>query len=88
LTAGLNWYRANIGTALVSNDQNAQVKLQISCPTMGVWSSGDQFLAEAQMIRSEDFVTGPWRYERLACDHWVPVHAADELGDLLLDFLS
>jgi hypothetical protein len=23
----------------------------------------------------------------LTCDHWVPVHAADELGHLLLDFL-
>jgi len=59
----------------------------ISCPTMGVWSTGDQFLTEAQMTRSEQFVTGPWRYERLGCDHWVPVHAADELGHLLLDFL-
>ena len=58
------------------------------CPTMGVWSTGDQFLDEAQMIRSDDFVSGPWRYERLCCDHWVPVHAADELGHLLLEFLS
>jgi hypothetical protein len=33
-------------------------------------------------------LTGPWRYERLTCDHWVPVQAAEELGHLLLDFLS
>jgi hypothetical protein len=45
-------------------------------------------MAEAQMTRSSDFVTGPWRYERLGCDHWVPVHAAEELGNLLLDFLG
>jgi hypothetical protein len=55
---------------------------------MGVWSPEDRFLAEAQMTRSEDFVSGPWRYERLVCDHWVPVHAAGELGHLLPDFLS
>ena len=86
LTAGLNWYRANLGSAL-STEQHDKAMVAISCPTMGVWSTGDQFLTEAQMTRSEQFVTGPWRYERLTCDHWVPVHAADELGHLLLDFL-
>ena len=86
--AGLNWYRANLGSAVVANNQHGPVNVPISCPTMGVWSTGDQFLDEAQMIRSEDFVSGPWRYERLCCDHWVPVHAADELGHLLLEFLS
>ena len=86
LTAGLNWYRANLGSAL-STEQHEKAMVAISCPTMGVWSTGDQFLTEAQMTRSEQFVTGPWRYERLTCDHWVPVHAADELGQLLLDFL-
>ena len=87
LTAGLNWYRANLGSAL-STEQHDNAMVAISCPAMGVWSTGDQFLTEVQMTRSEQFVTGPWRYERLTCDHWVPVHAADELGHLLLDFLS
>ena len=86
LTAGLNWYRANLGSA--APDQPVRALVPISCPTMGVWSTGDQFLAEGQMTRSEDFVTRSWRYERLTCDHWVPVHAADELGHLLLDFLG
>jgi len=45
-------------------------------------------MPEAQMTRSEEFVTGPWRYERLTCDHWVPVHAPDDLAHLLLDFLG
>jgi len=87
LTAGLNWYRANLGSAAAA-DQPVRAMVPIACPTMGVWSSGDQFLAEGQMTRSEAFVNGPWRYEQLTCDHWVPVHAADELGHLLLDFLG
>ena len=87
LTAGLNWYRANLGSAAAA-DQPVRALVPVLCPTMGVWSSGDQFMAEAQMTRSSDFVTGPWRYERLGCDHWVPVHAAEELGNLLLDFLG
>ena len=68
---------------------------------MGVWSSGDPVPhpghriasdhhdddTEAQMTGSNEFVSGPWRYERLTCDHWVPVNAADEFSGLLPDFL-
>jgi hypothetical protein len=87
LTAGLNWYRANVGPADLSrSDPGSPVAEQIACPTMGVWSSGDQFLTESQITGSERFVTGGWRYERLTCDHWIPVHAADEFGRLLLNF--
>jgi hypothetical protein len=39
------------------------------------------------MTGSNEFVSGPWRYERLTCDHWVPVNAADEFSGLLPDFL-
>jgi hypothetical protein len=56
---------------------------------MGVWSSGDFALMEAQMTGSQRFVTGPWRYERLdGIDHWVPVHAPERLNELLVDFLG
>jgi len=88
LTAGLNWYRANLGRAAVSHsDPGAPVLSRIACPTMGVWSAEDQFLTESQMTGSEQFVSGRWRYERLPCDHWIPVRAADEFGQLLLDFV-
>jgi pimeloyl-ACP methyl ester carboxylesterase len=31
----------------------------------------------------------PWRYDRLeGIDHWVPVHAPDQLNQLLLEFLG
>ncbi|MFL5794468.1 MAG: alpha/beta fold hydrolase, partial [Actinomycetota bacterium] len=59
------------------------------CPTMGVWSSRDFALTEAQMTLSEPYVNGPWRYERIDnVDHWVPVHAPDQLNRLLLEFLG
>jgi hypothetical protein len=55
---------------------------------MGVWSSGDMALTEEQMTGSERFVSGPWRYERIEdIDHWVPVHASEQLNALLLDFI-
>lgn len=88
LTAGLNWYRANIalprGRAVPRTPRR-----QVVCPVLGVWSSGDVALVERQMTASEGFVDGPWRYERIeGAGHWIPVEAADRLNFLLVDFLA
>ena len=98
LSAGLAWYRANLrptrwlrtggraaaGRRAVAGDDRA-----VRCPVMGVWSSADPALTEAQLVASQRFVAGPWRYERLdSVDHWVPVHAAERLSALLVDFLA
>jgi pimeloyl-ACP methyl ester carboxylesterase len=90
LVAGLNWYRANVDpVAFVAPDPSRFSLPSVACPTMGVWSSDDFALTEAQMTLSERFVTGPWRYERIdGVDHWVPVHAPDQLNRLLLEFLG
>jgi pimeloyl-ACP methyl ester carboxylesterase len=90
LRAGLNWYRANIQPSnFVVDDVADRVLPPVACPTMGIWSSHDFALTEAQMTGSERYVTGDWRYERLdGVDHWVPVHAPDRLSDLLVDFLG
>jgi hypothetical protein len=46
-------------------------------------------LGEDQMIGSQKFVTGPWRYERIDdVGHWIPVEAAARLNALLLDHLK
>lgn len=89
LTAALNWYRANIDpenyVALAPHTKLPPV----ACPTMGIWSDGDPYLGEVQMTASAEFVSGPWRYERLTgVGHWIPIHAADRLNALLLDFLA
>jgi pimeloyl-ACP methyl ester carboxylesterase len=60
---------------------------RVSCPTMGIWSTGDRFLCETQMLGSEKYVDGPWRYERVDADHWLPTSAPNEVNRLLLDFL-
>jgi pimeloyl-ACP methyl ester carboxylesterase len=90
LEAGLNWYRANNDPAQFPAFDPAQFQMpKVACPTLGVWSSDDPVLSEAQMTGSADYVTGPWRYERLeGIDHWVPVHAPDQLSRLLVEFLG
>ena len=90
LTAALNWYRANIDPERYFGPAAGRAaRPPVSCPTMGVWSSEDAFLTEAQMTGSQRYVGGPWRYERIeGVDHWVPVRAPDRLNQLLLDFLA
>jgi pimeloyl-ACP methyl ester carboxylesterase len=86
LTAGLNWYRANVPPeALVGPPLELP---PVQAPTMGVWSSGDIALTEAQMTGSTAFLSGPWRYERLdGVGHWMQLQAPDAVNRLLLDFL-
>jgi pimeloyl-ACP methyl ester carboxylesterase len=86
LTASLGWYRANAHPrSLVAGP----VELPpVTCPVMGVWSTGDVALTESQMTGSERYVEGPWRYERLEGPaHWMQAEAPDKVNALLLDFL-
>ena len=88
LTAGLNWYRANLSPESFVSAISSAVPA-VSCPTLGVWSSGDVALTEHQMTSSAANVNGPWRYERIdGASHWIPVDAPERLNELLIDFLT
>jgi pimeloyl-ACP methyl ester carboxylesterase len=40
------------------------------------------------MQRSGDFVSGEWRYERVAgVSHWLQLDAPERVNELLLEFL-
>jgi len=89
LSAGFNWYRANITPDTFAGDGRGLELPSVTCPTMGVWSSGDMALSEVQMTGSQKFVSGPWRYERIEVDsHWIPVYASGQLNSLLVEFLA
>jgi pimeloyl-ACP methyl ester carboxylesterase len=86
LTAGLNWYRANLHPA---RELEARPPIPpVAAPTLGVWSTGDNYLREEPMLRSAEHVTGPWRYERIeGAGHWMQLDATERLNALLVDFL-
>lgn len=86
LTAGLNWYRANVPPRrLVEPPPDLP---PVRAPTLGVWSTGDVALTERQMTASAELVEGPWRYARVeGAGHWIPLDAPGEVNWLLTDFL-
>lgn len=82
LTAALRYYRANVGIVVPRVWPHARV------PVMGIWSDGDAFLAESQMLATKNFVDAPWRYERIAgANHWVQLTGTGRVNALLLDYL-
>jgi pimeloyl-ACP methyl ester carboxylesterase len=86
LTPALNYYRANITPeAWVAPPLRLP---PVEAPVMGIWSTGDMALTEAQMTDSARHVAGPWRYERLdGPGHWLQLEAPSQVTALLLDFL-
>ena len=83
LTAGLNWYRANLRRVLFRPWENCAV------PTLGVWSSGDHFLAEDQMRDSQRRMQAPWCYERIeGAGHWLPLEQPERVAELALQWFA
>ncbi|MET0188487.1 MAG: alpha/beta hydrolase [Pseudonocardia sediminis] len=88
LTASLNWYRANLDPATFAGVAPPALP-RIDRPVLGVWSSRDMALTEAQMTGSAAFVDGGFTYERIdGVGHWIPVEAPERTTELLLDFLG
>jgi pimeloyl-ACP methyl ester carboxylesterase len=83
LTAALNYYRANFKMPARRNWP------PVTMPVLGLWSSRDAALTEAQMRGSASHVAGPFRYERIdGADHWMQLAAPARVNALLLDFFG
>lgn len=87
LTAGLNWYRANLSIARMLKPPAFGTFGEeiVSIPTLGVWSDKDPYLTEEQMTLSKDYVEGPWTYEKIEnVGHWLQCDAPETVAALLL----
>jgi pimeloyl-ACP methyl ester carboxylesterase len=86
ITAGLNYYRANVPPAALVGPPLELPPIQ--SPAMGIWSSADFALLEQQMAASSEFCAGGWRYERVeGAGHWFQWEQPDRVNALLIDFL-
>ncbi|HEX3789491.1 MAG TPA: alpha/beta hydrolase [Pseudonocardiaceae bacterium] len=80
LTAALNWYRAM--------GRGARTTEKITVPTLYVWGTEDVAIGSTAALATEQWVTGPYRFEMLEdISHWVCEQASIELSDLLVEHL-
>lgn len=83
LTAGLNYYRANLVQVLTRKWPDCTV------PTLGIWSDLDPFLAGDQMAHSERHMNAPWRFQRIeGAGHWLPLECPRRIAELALGWLN
>ena len=87
LTAALNWSRPTLPHS--SSCSACRHLPPVAAPTLGLWSSRDNYLTEHRMIRSGEHVTGPWRYERIDdASHWMQLDKPMRVNELMLEFLG
>ena len=87
LTAGLNYYRANL-----SREQwwaGLRPDLKIATPTVLVWGDQDPALGRQQAEKSGDHVDADFRLEVLeGAGHWLQFERPAEVGRSLTQVLS
>ena len=86
LTAGLNYYRANLGDA---ETERAMAPHPIRTPTQLIWGDQDPAVGPAPARATGDHVEGEYRLEVLqGAGHWLQFERADDVSRLLLDWMG
>lgn len=89
LTAGLNWYRANIGLSrmLFEPPVGTFGEERVRIPSLGLIGGEDRYLDTAQMDGSAAFIDAPWRYEALTdLGHWLHCEAPERVATVMVEF--
>ena len=82
LTAGINYYRANLQLIL------PRTYPQVTVPVTGIYSDGDRFLTERQMTSTAQYCDAGFRYQKVSgANHWLQLDAPEKVTPLILDAL-
>jgi pimeloyl-ACP methyl ester carboxylesterase len=86
LDAALHWYRANLGTDAPTTGIAVG---PVSVPTLYLWGDEDPAVCADGPQLTDEYVTGPYRFEVLQGQgHWLPELAADAVTALMLEHLA
>jgi pimeloyl-ACP methyl ester carboxylesterase len=87
LTAGLNWYRANLPVGATPGVDTPSLP-RVQASTLGLFGADDPYLTERAMLASAAYVAGTWRYERIdGAGHWLQLEQPERVNELLVEFL-
>ena len=86
LTAGLNYYRANLGDA---ETERAMAPHPIRTPSQLIWGEQDPAIGPAPARATGGHVEGEYRLEVLqGAGHWLQFERPDDVTRLLLDWMG
>jgi len=86
LTAGLNYYRANLGDPDV---ERAMAPAPVRVPTQLLWGDQDPACGPAQARLSGDHAQGPYRLEVLeGAGHWLQFERPADVSRLLAEWMG
>jgi pimeloyl-ACP methyl ester carboxylesterase len=90
MRAMLNWDRGNpLADLFLANLSGELAYEKCTVPTLGIWSSGDDYLLEEHMQDSAEFTAADWRYARIEdASHWPMLDRPDEVTTLVRDWLA
>jgi pimeloyl-ACP methyl ester carboxylesterase len=80
-SGALNWYRV-LRYELTSPSIRWR---RVDVPTLYVWGERDPALGRAAAEATEQFVSGPYRFEVLDAGHWIPERRPAELAERVVD---
>jgi pimeloyl-ACP methyl ester carboxylesterase len=84
LTAGINYYRANMRMFGQRNVPNCK-----NMPVLGIASDKDPYISDQALRETARFVDGTYRFEIVhGAGHWLQRDAPEAVNALLLDFLG
>ncbi|MBK9520063.1 MAG: alpha/beta hydrolase [Rhodocyclaceae bacterium] len=86
----LNWDKANpMADFYLAAASNTAAPRMGKVPTLGLWSTGDAYLWEAQVKDSAKLMSAPWRYQRIAdASHWIMMDRAKQVNAAILDWFN
>ncbi len=86
LTAALNWYRANS----FDLEQGYQGALfgPVWHPTLLIWGNQDIAVGRTAVVRTEQYMKGPYRLVELNAGHWLIQEASDRVHREILSHLK
>lgn len=89
MQANLNWDVGNPLSELYLAERGSDSShTVVTVPTLGIWSAGDAYLPEDQVIASQEFMAAEWRYVRLESgSHWCMLDNREATTEAILDWL-
>ena len=88
LTAGLDYYRANLGAG-GGAWASLTSELKITTPTTLLWGDEDPALGRRAVEATAQHVEGPYRLEVLeGAGHWLQFEAPERVSNLLVEFIT